>query len=160
VVNSAFDALFPRNQLHSYWRSQYLDELSDEAIDTVARIVQDRPSPLSDVTVWHLGGAISNVGSEDTAFASRSAAYLASVEGNWTEPSLTAEGVQWVRDSWAEIGKFGTGSPYLNFTGISEEDLTTGVDSALGRNLNRLSEIKATYDAANLFRLNNNIKPS
>jgi hypothetical protein len=160
VVNSAFDPLFPRNQLHAYWKSQYLSELSDEAIDTVARIVNNRPSPLSDVTVWHMGGEISKVGPEETAFAERSAPYLVSVEGNWPEPHLTTEGVGWVRDSWSEIGKFGTGGSYLNFTGISEEDLTTGVDSALGRNLQKLREIKATYDAANLFRRNNNINPA
>ncbi len=39
-VQSGFDALFPRNALRAYWRSQYVDELTDEAIDTVARIAQ------------------------------------------------------------------------------------------------------------------------
>ncbi|HEX2259634.1 MAG TPA: FAD-binding protein [Actinomycetota bacterium] len=160
VVNSAFDFLFPRNQLHSYWKSQYLAELSDDAIDTMDRIVQNRPAPLIDLTLWHLGGEISSVGPEDTAFAERSAPYMASVEGNWTEPSFTAEGVEWVRDSWSQLGKFGTGGMYLNFTGLNEEDPSTGVDSALGRNLRRLGKIKGKYDAANLYRLNNNIKPA
>ena len=49
---------------------------------------------------------------------------------------------------------------YLNFTGISGEGTDVGVDSAHGKNLRRLSEIKAKYDPDNFFRLNNNITPA
>jgi hypothetical protein len=63
-------------------------------------------------------------------------------------------------DPWSAISKFGTGSVYLNFTGISDEETDVGVDSAHGKNLRRLSEIKAKYDPDNFFRLNNNITPA
>ena len=36
ACSPGFDALFPRNTLRAYWKSQYLDELTDEAIDTIA----------------------------------------------------------------------------------------------------------------------------
>ena len=56
--------------------------------------------------------------------------------------------------------EFGTGAVYLNFTGLADEAPTAGVDTAFGRNLRRLEEIKARYDPDNFFRLNNNIKPA
>ena len=34
------------------------------------------------------------------------------------------------------------------------------MDSALGRNLARLAEIKAKYDPDNFFRINNNVIPA
>ncbi len=65
-----------------------------------------------------------------------------------------------VRDAWAGVHALGTGTTYLNFTGVEDEAVTTGVESAFGQNLARLAEIKAKYDPENLFRLNNNILPS
>ena len=55
----------------------------------------------------------------------------------------------------------GTGSQYLNFTGVEDEAVTVGVESAFDKaNLQRLEEIKTQYDPDNLFRLNNNIPPA
>jgi hypothetical protein len=65
----------------------------------------------------------------------------------------------YVRDTWSEVHKLGTGTTYLNFTGLADEATDAGVESAFGRNLQRLTETKARYDPDNLFRLNNNIAP-
>lgn len=159
VVQSAFDPLFVRNTLRSYWKSQYLAELSDDAIDVFAAAALNRPAPLTITNIWHMGGAIADVGPEETAFAERSAPFMISVDGNWTDPDMDADGLAWVRSTWAEIGKFGTGAVYLNFTGLAGEEAGTGVDTAFGRNLRRLAEIKTTYDPTNFFRRNHNIAP-
>jgi FAD/FMN-containing dehydrogenase len=160
AVQAAFDPLFPRNQLQAYWKSLYLDELSDEAIDVIAAKAQGRPAPLTLVNTFHMGGAIAEVGAEDTAFHERSAPFMVSIDGMWTDPADSADNVAWVRSAWEQIGKFGTGEVYLNFTGLADEAPTAGVDSAFGRNLRRLGEVKATYDPDNFFRLNNNIVPA
>lgn len=159
VVQSAFDALFARGAVRSYWKSQYLAELSDGAIDAFASAALDRPAPLTIVNIWHMGGAIADVGPEDTAFAERSSPFMVSIDGNWEDPAMDGEGLAWVRSTWAEIGKFGTGAVYLNFTGLADEEAQAGVDTAYGRNLRRLAEIKAAYDPTNFFRRNNNIVP-
>ncbi len=159
-VQSGFDALFPRNTLRAYWKSQYLDELSDEAIDVVAAKALDRPAPLTLVNMFHMGGAIAAVDPEATAFATRRPAYMASIDGMWTDEVTDAEGVAWVRSAWEEISRHGTGDVYLNFTGLSDEAASAGVDSAFGRNLRRLAEVKAIYDPDNFFRINNNIAPA
>lgn len=160
AVQTAFDPFFPRQHFQSYWKSTFLSELSDGAIDVIAQKAQQRPSPISLVVTFLWGGAINRVGSEDTAFTERSASWMASVDGNWTDPAENTENVAWVRETWSEIAEFGTGSTYLNFTGIADEGTDVGIDEAHGRNLARLSEIKAKYDPENFFRRNNNIAPA
>jgi FAD binding domain/Berberine and berberine like len=159
-VQQGFDPLFPRNKLHAYWKSQYLDDLSDEAIDVFAAKALDRPAPLTLVNMFHMGGAIADVDPEATAFATRQPQFMASIDGMWTDEVTDADGVAWIRGAWEEISRYGTGDVYLNFTGLAGEDADAGVDSAFGRNLRRLAEIKAIYDPDNFFRVNNNIAPA
>ena len=131
AVQSGFDPFFPRNTLQAYWKSQYLDELSDEAIDAIAAKAQDRPAPLTLVNTFHMGGAINDVGPEDTAFAERSAQYMVSIDGMWTDPATTRPTSPGCGRRGRTIRKFGTGGVYLNFTGLADEALSAGVDSAL-----------------------------
>jgi FAD/FMN-containing dehydrogenase len=159
AVQTGFDALFPRDVLRAYWKSEYVDELTDEAIDTIAAKALDRPAPLTMVNLFHMGGAIAATDPEATAFATRTAPYLVSIDGLWTDELTDAEGIAWVRSAWEEISRHGTGDVYLNFTGLAGEPADAGVDSAFGRNLRRLAEVKAAYDPDNLFRVNNNITP-
>ena len=159
-VQTGFDPLFPRNELRAYWKSQYLDELSDEAIEAIAAQAQDRPAPLTLVNTFHMGGAIADVDPEDTAFATRSAPFMVSIDGMWSDSGDDADNIAWVRSAWEEVKKFGTGDVYLNFTGLADEAPSAGVDTAFGRNLQRLAEVKATYDPNNFFRVNNNIAPA
>jgi FAD/FMN-containing dehydrogenase len=158
-VQSGLDALFPRNTLHCYWKSQYLDELTDEAIDVIAAAARDRPAPITLVNTFHMGGAIAAVDPEATAFAERGAPYMVSIDGMWSEAQDTEANVAWVRRQWEAIKAHGNGSVYLNFTGMADELAGDGVDTAFGRNLDRLGKVKATYDPANLFHINNNIQP-
>jgi FAD/FMN-containing dehydrogenase len=159
-VQTGFDPLFPRGELRAYWKSQYLDELSDDAIDAIARRALERPHPLTMVNTFLMGGAIADVGPEETAFAERSAPDMVSIDGLWSDAADDAATVAWVRSVWDDVREYGTGGVYLNFTGLADEALEAGVDSAFGRNLGRLAEVKAKYDPDNFFRLNNNIAPA
>jgi hypothetical protein len=85
---------------------------------------------------------------------------MVSIDGMWTEAGDDQANVAWVRSAWNDVGEYGTGEVYLNFTGLADEDATAGVDSAMGRNLGRLAEIKAKYDPDNFFRINNNVVPA
>jgi FAD/FMN-containing dehydrogenase len=158
-VQTAFDEFFQRQLLRSYWKSTYLSELTDEAVDLVADAAKERNSTRTLIALFSWGGAINRVGAEETANAERSAQWMVSVDGNWQDPADDDTVITWVRQRWAAIHKLGTGSTYLNFTGIAGESTDVGVDSAFGRNLKRLAEIKKKYDPDNFFRLNNNIKP-
>jgi len=159
-VQTGFDPLFPRGQLRAYWKSQYLNELSDGAIETIAARAGDRPAPLTLLNVFAMGGAIAKVGEEDTAFATREPLYMVSIDGMWSDAADDDANVAWVRDTWNAVKEYGTGEVYLNFTGRADEAPDAGVDSALGRNMARLAEIKAKYDPDNFFRVNDNIAPA
>jgi hypothetical protein len=84
---------------------------------------------------------------------------MVSIDGNWTDDDDDSAVISWVRETWAEVARFGTGGIYLKFTGLSDEAASSGVDSAFGNNLRRLAEIKAKIDPTNFFRMNNNIAP-
>jgi hypothetical protein len=159
-VQTGFDPLFPRGEFRAYWKSQYLEELSDEAIEVLAARAQARPAPFTLLNVFHMGGAIRALDPEDTAFATRSAEYMVSIDGLWSDSALDSDCISWARATWDEVRSFGTGEVYLNFTGRADEAPSAGVDSALGRNLTRLAEIKAKYDPDNFFALNDNISPA
>ena len=105
AVQAGFDPLFPRDVLRAYWKSQYVDELTDAAIDTIAAKALDRPAPLTLVNLFHMGGAIAGVDPEATAFATRTAPYMVSIDGMWTDAVTDAEGVAWVRAAWEDVSQ-------------------------------------------------------
>ena len=159
-IQQAFDEFFQRGTLRSYWKSTFVDELTDEIIDILAPRAQSRASARTFVVIFLMGGAINEVGPEDTAYPERAANWMVSIDGNWEDEADDEEVVSWVRETWSQVHERGTGSVYLNFTGIADEDADVGVDSGHGPNLERLREIKTKYDPDNLFRLNNNIAPN
>jgi hypothetical protein len=160
VVQSAFDALYPRGKLRAYWKSQYVDDLSDEVIGVLTDAALSRPAPLSEVNVAHMGGAIGAVGSEDSAFPERSAPFLVAFVGYWDDAAEDDECIAWARTAWDNVARFGTGRSYFNFTGLAGEPTSTAVDTVYGRNLTRLRLVKTAYDPDNFFRRNNNITPA
>ena len=157
-LQSGFDALFPKGQLR-YWKSRALADLSAAAIDVIADFAARRPSPLTDITVWHHGGAMSRVAETETAYAGRDAPFLVTGEASWADPAQNDEAIAWGREFWDAMGRHSTGGLYLNFPGLGEENDEL-VKAGYGANYERLTALKAKYDPANLFRVNLNIPPA
>jgi FAD/FMN-containing dehydrogenase len=157
AVQAGFDPLFPRNMLRAYWKSQYLDQLSDIAIDVIAERTLDRPAPLTLVNTLHLGGAIARVPPHATAFSERSSPFMVSFDGMWTDPADDETLTAWVRRAWDAVRPYGNGCIYRNFTGRDREPPESWIDPESGRNLARLATVKATYDPDNVFRHNDNV---
>jgi FAD/FMN-containing dehydrogenase len=143
-----------------YWKSLYLDELSTAAIDRITYWADAAPSPLSTVDVWQLGGAITDAGIADSAFAGRHAPFLLGVEANWEDPSMDDENVAWVRDCLEDVRQFSDGSVYLNFPGFREDGDQDVMQRTFGPAYERLVAVKDHYDPTNLFDSNQNIAPS
>ena len=61
---SAVDDMFPDGGRY-YWKSHFVDEITDELIDTLVALDADRPSPESVIMIRTLGGAIGRVGDHD-----------------------------------------------------------------------------------------------
>jgi FAD/FMN-containing dehydrogenase len=159
AVQSAFDPFFPRGALQSYWKSVYLPELSDEAVELIARKGAERPAPLTFIDTYVGGGAMGRVAADETAFGDRSMPFMVAIVGFWDDPADNDANIAWVRDTWREIAALGGTGMYLNFEGLVEGDAEAGVADAFGANLRRLAGIKATYDPENFFRRNNNVVP-
>ena len=157
-LQSGFDPYWPKGVL-CYWKSRALGELSQATIDELADLAARRPSPQTDIAVWHHGGAMSRVGETETAYGGRDTAFLVSVEATWNDPEQTDEAIAWARGGWDALGRHSTGGLYANFAGFEEEkeELARG---AYGANYERLTTLKARYDPTNLFRGNLSIAPA
>jgi FAD/FMN-containing dehydrogenase len=153
-----FDANYPDGKLY-YWKSIYLDRLSDEAIEVVLEQAVGRPSIDSNIGVWYLGGAYSRVGADETAVGRRDAEVMIGLEANWSEPQHSEANIEWARGTHARLRPFSSGGSYVNFGGYAE-DSDEVVRDVYERNLERLVEVKRRYDPANLFRVNHNIRPN
>lgn len=159
-LQSGFDAFFPIGQWRSYWKSTYLSELPDAAIDLLSDRALQRPGPFTIFNLQHLGGTMGRIEPRETAFAQRTAPYLISVDGAWADPADDDRGVEFVRTLWDDLQAFGTGgTAYLEMLGeVDQPDEL--VRATHGDNLSRLAEVKAGYDPDNVFRLNRNIVPA
>jgi FAD/FMN-containing dehydrogenase len=158
-VQRFFDEDYPAHELRYYWKSRYLAELDDDAIDRLVALNERAPSPHSTLDVWQLGGAMSRVAPEATAFGDRSAPYLLGIEANWEQAADDEANLTWAREVFDATGPYATRAEYLNFPGFYEEG-QQAVRDTFGANLDRLMAVKAAYDPTNLFRLNANILPA
>jgi FAD/FMN-containing dehydrogenase len=158
ALQSGFDAIFPKGELR-YWKSRTVSELSDEVIGEIVDLAGRRPGPLSDIVIWHHGGAMSRVGETDTAYGGRDAPFLVTAEASWRDQAQTDAEIAWAREVWDAMERYSTGGVYLNFPGFGEEKEALA-RAGYGENYDRLTELKAKYDPDNLFRMNINIPPA
>jgi FAD/FMN-containing dehydrogenase len=156
-LQSGFDAIFPKGELR-YWKSRALAELANEAIGEIIELAGRRPTALTDVVIWHHGGAMSRVGETETAYGGRDTQFLVTAEASWTDPAQNDEAIAWAREVWDAMERHSTGAVYLNFPGLGEEKEALA-RAGYGENYERLAELKAKYDPDNLFRMNINIPP-
>jgi FAD/FMN-containing dehydrogenase len=157
-AQSFFDPDYPDGRLY-YWKSTYLDQLSDEALEVLLAQSKERPSPDSSVDVWYLGGAYSRIGPGETAVGRRDAEVMIGLESNWDDPEDAEANVRWTRETFARLRPFSSGGSYVNFGGYAEESDEV-VRDVYAQNMERLASIKRRYDPNNLFRVNHNIRPA
>jgi FAD/FMN-containing dehydrogenase len=148
-VQRVFDPDYPKG-LRYYWKSHYLDELSDDVIRLACEAGAGRPTAMSTVEVWALGGAMSRVQPEATAFYHREAPFLFTIELNAEDPLTDEANIAWVRQWHEDATRFSRGGTYFNFGGFWEggEEMLA---QSFGVNYSRIREVKAKYDPENVF---------
>jgi hypothetical protein len=151
------DALNPPGN-RVYWKSSIVRNIDDDVLESIIDREASRPSPLSVSLIEFYGGAINRVGVEDTAYPLRDATYAINAISMWTDPGQDGANVDWARGVWEAVQPYSPGSVYVNFLGVGDAG-EERVKAAYGPNYARLASIKRTYDPANLFRLNHNIRP-
>jgi len=156
-MQSLFEAFFPPGR-HTYVKSNFLRELSDEAIATISAWAGKSPSPHTFAPFFeHWHGAVSRVGITETAFPHRQHSWNLFAWSTWTEPADSQSNIQWTRDCWEAVRPFLVAGSYVNY--VSDEG-DTFARAAYGPNYDRLVALKNKYDPTNFFRMNHNIKPS
>jgi FAD/FMN-containing dehydrogenase len=139
----------------NYWKSHNLTVLSDGAIDAAVKNARKLPSPHCEIILALLGGAASRVPAAATAYPHRDAQFVMNVHGRWETAAEDAAGTSWAREVFREMTPFASGGVYVNFMTADEGDR---VRAAYGPAYERLRTAKKTYDPANLFRSNQNIR--
>jgi FAD/FMN-containing dehydrogenase len=143
--------------MHYYWKSHRLPVLSDDVIETLMTQAASMKPPLSHIGLWAVGGAVTRVAPNETAVGARETGFDLNIVAAWPPPDAeSATHTAWVRESWEALRSHATGV-YVNF--LSDEG-ASGVETAYGPRLARLTALKDRYDPTNFFRMNANISPS
>jgi FAD/FMN-containing dehydrogenase len=145
--------------MRNYWKSDYLGQLSDDAIDLLVEEYPSVPAPHSHLIIEQMGGAVGRIGEDEAAVSHRDAPYNAIIIGMWAEPAEDERTIGWVRRLWQALRPFSSGGVYVNYQmGDEGEDRVRAAYSP--EKYERLVALKNKYDPTNLFRLNQNITPT
>jgi FAD/FMN-containing dehydrogenase len=148
-----------RPGLNYYLKSEFLPALTDDMIDTIVDHASRITSPQSVIAGFHLGGAVSRVDENATAYGHRDAVYSLVINCAWIDPAESEKHIQWTRAFWKALQPFSSGGAYVNFQ--SRDEGEDRVRATYGTTkFERLSSLKQKYDPLNFFRLNQNIKPT
>jgi FAD/FMN-containing dehydrogenase len=157
AINALFDPLFPKG-LQWYWKGDFVQSLTDEAIDTHIAHAAKAPSELCLMHLYPIDGAVHRTGKDATAWNVRDARFSMVIAGIHSDPSQASALKRWGRDYWHAVHPFNMDGGYVNF--LMDDEIDGRVQASYGENYARLATVKAKYDPANLFRVNQNIKPA
>lgn len=156
ALQSMFDPLLPSG-LQWYWKGDFVNELSDDAIELHLKYGSELPSPLSIMHIYPIDGAVQRISKKDTAFSYREAKWSMVIAGVDPDPAKKDRITKWAKEYWEALHPFSAGGAYVNFM---MEEGQSRVEATYRDNYRRLSEIKRKYDPTNLFRVNQNIQPA
>jgi hypothetical protein len=138
-------------------RSRFLDGLADDAVDAILEAAQHRTSPFTMIQLRVLGGAMSRVAADATAFAHRDAPVMFISIAPFEDPSSEPVHRAWTESLFEALEPHDAGV-YSNFLEAEGEDRIRAAYP--GGTYERLADIKRRYDPSNLFDQNQNIRPA
>jgi FAD binding domain/Berberine and berberine like len=156
ALQSMFDGLYPPG-LQWYWKADFVNDLSDEAIDLHILHASQLPTMHSSMHLYPINGAASRVGKNETPWSYRGATWAEVIIGVDPDPANRDKITSWARNYWEALHPFSAGGAYINFMMDEGQDR---IKATYGDHYDRLVQIKSKYDPGNLFRVNQNIKPA
>ncbi|WP_439675729.1 FAD-binding oxidoreductase [Embleya sp. MST-111070] len=157
AFQSMFDELIPAG-LQWYWRGDFFDRITDDAIDVHAGYAENLPTALSTMHLYPIDGAAHRVDRDDTAWDYRDAVWSGVIGGVDPDPANAETIRRWCVDYWQDLHPHSMGGAYVNFIGEGEGH--DRVEATYRGHYDRLAEIKRKYDPGNLFHANQNIVPA
>ncbi len=158
AINGLLDAAFPAGALN-YWKSHFIDNFTDGAIDALIDAAAGCPSPMGQIVVEHFHGAATRVPVSDTAYALRSSGFNTLVVSEWLDPQHNDTCIAWGKKSYAAMQPFVGKQRYVNYLNY-DDAVDDSLVAVYGPNLDRLRKVKKQYDPENVFHHNLNIKPA
>lgn len=155
AVQSMFDGLYPPG-FQWYWKADFVNQLSDDAIEAHMQHAPNMPTMFSAVHVYPINGAAHRVGNNETAWSYRHATWAEVIVGVDPDPTKKDQLVTWACNYWEALHPYSAGGAYVNFM---MDEGAEGVQATHRGNYERLAALKARYDPENLFHINQNIKP-
>jgi FAD/FMN-containing dehydrogenase len=156
VLQSVFDPLFPTG-MQWYWRTDFVNELTDEAIAVHMEHARNLPSWQSTMHLYPIDGAAHRVAAGDTALHHRQARYGQVIVGVDPDPASVEQLTSWAKAYHDALHPYSAGGGYVNM--MMHDEGPERVKASYGENYDRLVEVKRRYDPQNLFRINQNIAP-
>jgi FAD/FMN-containing dehydrogenase len=158
VLNSLFDPLYPPG-MPQYWRADFIDELTDEAVAKYAEVGPSYPTPMTQLHLYPIDGAAARVPSDTTAWSYRGSRWASVLFSVSPDPADAPAMREWVVGAWEALHPYSAkgGGAYVNFMMDEGEER---VQASYGSNYERLARVKAQYDPENVFHLNQNIQPA
>src|SRR5690606_30968333 len=150
-----FDPLLTKGA-RNYWKTNNFASLEDGLLSELAIAAESLPGPECELFVVQLGGAVSLLPDDATAYMGRSAPFTMNAHARWQKPEEDDVYVRWAREVAKNTGRYASEGAYVNFMTQDESDR---VRSAYGKNFERLATIKARVDPNNVFRVNQNVLP-
>lgn len=150
-----FDPLVPKG-IQSYWRADFVEELSDEAITRHIEHGASLPTPESTMHLYPIDGAAHRVGKHDTAFSYRDANWAEVIVGFSPDPAKADLIRSWAIAYWEALHPYSAGGAYVNFMMDEGQER---IRATYRDNYDRLAIVKAAYDPGNVFHVNQNIRP-
>ena len=155
VINTLSDGGYPRGA-RNYWKSAFVQDLSDEVMGIMAEAIERCPSPMGGFGMAHYHGAATRTDAAATAFPHRDPGYSLLIVAQWLDPADTERNITWAKETFSALEPHLADRSYVNNLSDHGRD---SVAHAYGANYERLVEIKRRYDPDNVFRLNHNIDP-
>jgi FAD/FMN-containing dehydrogenase len=157
TLQSMFDTLYPPG-LQWYWKADFVNELSDEAIARHIQFGEKLPSMHSTMHLYPINGAAGRVGNKETAWSYRNSNWAQVMVGVDPDPANNERTIAWAKSYYDALHPYSAGGAYSNFMMADEGE--DRVKKTYGTNYERLVAIKNKYDPDNFFRVNQNIKPN
>ena len=114
--------------------------------------------PGAGIEIFSLGGAISDVPEDATAYSNRGARFDLLPAATWDSPEDDDGMIAITREHWRVLSRFGRVGVYVNDLGTDAGERVREVYGAA--TFERLVDLKRRWDPDNVFHLNANIAPT
>jgi FAD/FMN-containing dehydrogenase len=138
-------------------RTMFIDHVDRPTAETIVEHLNAIEAPIRVAQLRVLGGAMSRVPADATAYAHRAGRIMVNVAAFYEGEDDRVRKAEWVK-RFSDALYQGDDAAYVNFVGDEGE---ARIHAAYpGATWDRLAAVKARYDPDNLFHMNQNVAPA